>query len=481
MKSDVASNSVSQNMETIEFNLNGERVVVVAHPLVRLLDVLRESFGLTGVKEGCGEGECGACSVLLNGKIVNSCIVPIGYVRGKEIVTIEGYRNTNRYKIIEDSFVRSGAVQCGFCTPGFVMATEALFRERSSLSDADIREGISGNLCRCTGYVAIVNGIKMAVDMGVYEADVSIMSKHPDSNSKGTNSNSFYKEIFRGSNKKNVRCFFPKTIKEVVEIKKEWSAVVLAGGTDFMVRYKKPAGVVPKPNRPVIFLSEVDGLDSIKESDGVVTVGATVTMASLLRNKVIPPVLKDAVGKIAAPGVRNIATIVGNICNASPAGDSLPALYVLDTEIVVYGDRGERVIPIEDFIKAPGKTDLSDDEFVRAIRFKNLGLYRYVYRKVGTRRANALSKVSFVGIVNPDGSVRVAFGAVGPTVVRDRGREKQVSELLNRGTPIDEIVSLYDSLIKPIDDQRSTAIYRKKVVLNLFKKFLIEEFKNRQA
>ncbi|NOY08141.1 MAG: (2Fe-2S)-binding protein [Spirochaetes bacterium] len=154
------------NPKEIRFIVNGKRVTVKAHPLTRLLDVLREDLKLTGVKEGCGEGECGACSVLLNGRLVNSCIIPVGSVDGMEVETIEGYRKSKKYSVIEDSFAEESAVQCGFCTPGFVMAAEALLSKNPAPTEAEIREGISGNLCRCTGYDPIVKGIKRASEKG---------------------------------------------------------------------------------------------------------------------------------------------------------------------------------------------------------------------------------------------------------------------------------------------------------------------------
>lgn len=146
----------------IEFILNGRNVSLDTNPMRRLLDVLRNDFRLTGVKEGCGEGECGACSVLLGDKLVPSCLVPVGSVAGEEITTIDGFRATKRFRIINESFSRAGSVQCGFCTPGFVMAAEALFRCTLDPSEEQIREAISGNLCRCTGYNMIVDGIRNA-------------------------------------------------------------------------------------------------------------------------------------------------------------------------------------------------------------------------------------------------------------------------------------------------------------------------------
>ena len=131
-------------------------------PLRRLLDVLREDLDLKGTKEGCGEGECGACAVLLDGRLVNSCLVPVGAVEGCEVVTIEGFRDTRRHAVLSDAFGAAGAVQCGFCTPGMMLAADAILSANPRPSRDEIREGLSGNLCRCTGYNMIVEAIAAA-------------------------------------------------------------------------------------------------------------------------------------------------------------------------------------------------------------------------------------------------------------------------------------------------------------------------------
>ncbi|MGY0374886.1 (2Fe-2S)-binding protein [Clostridium sp. JNZ J1-5] len=151
---------------SIRFKLNFEDIEIAINPLKRLLDVLREDMGFTGVKEGCGEGECGACSVIIDGKLINSCMVPIGTVEGKEVLTIEGLQQTKRYNVLKDSFEEAGAVQCGFCTPGMIMASEALLSKNPHPSEDEIREGLSGNLCRCTGYNMIIDAIKLAEKRG---------------------------------------------------------------------------------------------------------------------------------------------------------------------------------------------------------------------------------------------------------------------------------------------------------------------------
>ena len=149
-------------LSEIVFYVNDKKTVFSGNPLTRLIDVLRDDLHLTGVKEGCGEGECGACSVLKDGKLVTSCIIPVGAVNGSHIYTIEGIRETELGKIIIDAFADGGAVQCGFCIPGMVLASYVLLKEKEMPSEDEIREAISGNICRCTGYDLIVESIRLA-------------------------------------------------------------------------------------------------------------------------------------------------------------------------------------------------------------------------------------------------------------------------------------------------------------------------------
>ncbi len=150
----------------IDFELNGKKVTADCGATDRLLDVLRGGFSLSGPKEGCGEGECGACSVILDGKLINSCIAAMGNVRGKAVLTIEGLRETPRFAVLDACFAEAGAVQCGFCTPGMMLAAEALLSKNPKPSEADVRVAISGNLCRCTGYNMIVEAILAASERG---------------------------------------------------------------------------------------------------------------------------------------------------------------------------------------------------------------------------------------------------------------------------------------------------------------------------
>ena len=150
----------------ILFKLNGEEVSYAGSASDRLLDVLREHYHLTGVKCGCKEGECGACSIILDSLLVNSCMVAMGRVDGSEVTTIEGFSKTKRFEVIDAAYASVGAAQCGFCIPGMVLASECILSANPNPSEEEIREGISGNLCRCTGYNAIVKAIGIAAKEG---------------------------------------------------------------------------------------------------------------------------------------------------------------------------------------------------------------------------------------------------------------------------------------------------------------------------
>ena len=146
----------------VSFIVNSERKKVLAHPMERLLDVLRNDLGLTGTKEGCGEGECGSCSVLLDGMLVNSCLIPIGQAKGASIVTIEGLSTHALMNPVREAFLECGGAQCGICTPGMILAAVHLLEKKPEPAPADIREGLAGNLCRCTGYMQIFEAVASA-------------------------------------------------------------------------------------------------------------------------------------------------------------------------------------------------------------------------------------------------------------------------------------------------------------------------------
>jgi len=146
----------------VRFTLNGRPAAVDAPPAARLLDVLRGPLGLTGTKEGCGEGECGSCTVLLDGAPVNACLVLFGQVEGRAVTTVEGLGDPAHLSPLQEAFVKEGGAQCGICTPGFLVSAEALLAAIPQPGETDIREALAGNLCRCTGYQRIVEAVRAA-------------------------------------------------------------------------------------------------------------------------------------------------------------------------------------------------------------------------------------------------------------------------------------------------------------------------------
>ncbi|MGM0446442.1 MAG: (2Fe-2S)-binding protein [Bacillota bacterium] len=146
----------------IELTVNGENRELNVKPHTRLLDLLREDLGLTGTKEGCGKGECGACTVIMDNKVVASCLVLAVQADGAEILTVEGLAKEDKLHPIQESFIEKGAVQCGFCIPGMIMSSKKLLDDNNNPTDDDIKRGLSGNICRCTGYVKIIDAVKSA-------------------------------------------------------------------------------------------------------------------------------------------------------------------------------------------------------------------------------------------------------------------------------------------------------------------------------
>ena len=152
---------------SISFKVNNKQIITDLNPLTRLIDFIRDELKLTGTKEGCGEGECGACAVFFGGKVVNSCLIPLALCEGKNIITIEGYTETERGKVVAKAFLDEGAVQCGFCIPGMVMSSEVILNKtKGNPTEEQVRRGLSGNLCRCTGYDHIVNAVLRAAKEG---------------------------------------------------------------------------------------------------------------------------------------------------------------------------------------------------------------------------------------------------------------------------------------------------------------------------
>lgn len=281
----------------------------------------------------------------------------------------------------------------------------------------------------------------------------------------------------------NVEGYLPKTLNGALQILGSEDVIVYAGGTDLMVRYKNEASLLPKFEKNLLYIGQIEELQKVKENKDEIIIGSGCTLASLIKEEAVPEVLKKALRGAASPAIRNMGTIGGNICNASPAGDTLPILYALNSKCRIINEFSERMVNIEDFICGPRRTVLEKNEILESIIIPKKDFNIVHYEKVGARKASAISKLSFTGLCNIESGkvedIRMAFGAVGATVIRIEEAEKL---LINKNVheldeAIKEAIEIYNKKINPIDDQRSTAEYRKNVVMNLIKYFLNVEIK----
>jgi xanthine dehydrogenase FAD-binding subunit len=258
------------------------------------------------------------------------------------------------------------------------------------------------------------------------------------------------------------------------------NCAIIAGGTDVMVLHKSRRGVPPKIPKPIVFIDHLTELKQVYQNQNDLHIGACCTYSELLQDPLIPIALKKAIKTIAAPAIRNRGTLGGNICNASPAGDTLPLLYVYNAKLLLRSVSGDRVTAISDFIQGPRRVGRNQNEILAEIILPSIfeeGAH-VVFEKVGNRNADAIAKVSFAGYIRMNGAqiedIRFAFGAVGPTMVRSINIEKKlIGKIIPlAGADIAPVVAAFDKMIRPIDDQRSTASYRKTVALNLLRYFL---------
>jgi len=275
-----------------------------------------------------------------------------------------------------------------------------------------------------------------------------------------------------------VKAYRPETLKEALEILSQNDCSVIAGGTDLMVQRARGGGVLPAFEKPLLFIGHLKELQTVYKKDNIIHIGAGAIQTDLIRNSQIPDIFKKIIGEMAAPPTRNMASLGGNICNASPAGDSLPYLYAMDAEVVLVSRNNKRSMPIGQFITGPKKTDLKQGELLTEIRFEDRKYDNEKYVKIGQRKGMSLTKVSFLGMANiANGAIsdiRIAWGSVAPLIVREKQIENSVTgKSLNEVRAMCEgLIERYKPMITPIDDARSSAKYRKNTALNLLKDYI---------
>jgi xanthine dehydrogenase small subunit len=458
---------------THRFTLNGLEVVATTAGGRRLLDVLRQDLGLTGTKEGCGEGECGACAVLVDGDLVNSCLVPVGQVDGHEIVTVEGLAGDGPLSPLQQAFHEVGGAQCGLCTPGMLMAAHALLVSGRPAGDRDIREAIAGNLCRCTGYTKIIEAIEAVASDE--EAAVAVPAMPAGRVSSATPPGS------PGGGPELVR---PASLRDALErLAARPDLLPVAGGTDIMVAL---ADGTDGP-RAMLDLTGLDELRDIEIRHDELVLGALVSWEELRGSALVHsalPVLAEVAEVVGAVAIRNRGTVGGNCVTASPAGDLLPILLVTDALLEAVGQGGRRQIPAAEFWTGYRVTALAPGELLAAIRIPLVPDRQVRFRKIGTRRALAIAKVLVAVAWRPgDASgrpaawndVRVALGSVAARPIRAPRTEAVLEGRVPDAAAADDAARTVMDEISPIDDIRSSAAYRRTVAGRVLRRIIVDE------
>ncbi|MCZ9957238.1 FAD binding domain-containing protein [Brachyspira hyodysenteriae] len=268
-----------------------------------------------------------------------------------------------------------------------------------------------------------------------------------------------------------------KNINEALDFRSANDSIVFAGGTDLMVEHLRGSNLIAKFDKPILFINDIDELKGVKEDENNIIIGALTTFDEIIKSDLTPQVLKDSASGIAGPPIRNIATIGGNICNASPSADSLPSLYAMDAVLILKSKNSQREVKIKDFITGVSKTILKNDEILTHIIIPKKDYKYSFYRKIGTRKANALSKLAICALVckeNEKHRFKISFCTLGVTVTRDESIEEKfiVSNIKEWKNNIKSIQEAYSSIMNPRNSARSTALYRKKCALNLIEYFL---------
>jgi xanthine dehydrogenase small subunit len=444
----------------IRFALNGTlREINDVSPSTTVLDWLRAQR-LTGTKEGCAEGDCGACTIVLDRgagaaryQAVNSCLMLLPQLDGLDVMTVEGISQNGELHAVQKLLVETDGTQCGFCTPGFVMAMYAFAQGEEPRDDLHIHEALAGNLCRCTGYRAIVDACKK----------IPLPDYDPTSGASGRG-----KAALRYASDAQ-QFFSPQRLSELLALRAEHpDAIILGGGTDLGIRVSKEREHFPK----VIFTGNVDHLNEVKEETEFLSIGgaATYTDALPLIDKHFPA-FGALVRRIGSRQIRNLGTFAGNLVNASPIGDTPPCLIALGAEVVMASKRGERSLPAEEFITGYRKTALAPDEVVIAIRIPYLvKSARFETYKISKRFDQDIS--STIGAFYANGNeIRVAYGGMA-----DRAkRASNVEALLRMGAPaLPQIEAAMAKDFTPLTDHRATKEYRLRAASGLVQRFLVE-------
>ena len=467
--------------QSIRFCRRGDVVEhVPVSPVQTVLDYLRLEEKSKGTKEGCNEGDCGACTVALgsleNGRVVyepvNACILLMGQIDGKELVTVDDLATNGKLHPIQKAFVDNHASQCGFCTPGFVMSLFTLYHAGRKPTRQNIVDHIAGNLCRCTGYRPIVDAA-MKCCTGKPADSWAAGAKETAAQLAALNDGV---DLFWG----DTSTFFaaPATQEALAALCAEHpDATIVAGATDVGLWITKQLRNLPK----IIYIGRAKGLDTIFDHGQHISIGASATYAAAEAHlAAIDPDIGEVIRRIGAKQVRASGTVGGNIANGSPIGDSPPMLIALGATLHLRHGESERHIRMEDFFVAYGKQDRAAGELVWRVDIPKLKANE-VFRayKLTKRFDQDISAVMSAFKFTLDGrtitSARIVFGGMAATPKR-----AAQAELALRGTSLDKpqdwerAIAALAADYQPIDDMRASAEYRLVAACAFLRKALME-------
>jgi len=469
---------------TLRFLLNDETVELGDVPATEtLLDFLRLERRLSGSKEGCAEGDCGACTVLVgrlrDGELVyesvTACITFVGALDGAHVVTIEHLSTPDGpLHPVQQAMLDFHGSQCGFCTPGIVMSLYALWMREPQPSTAAVERALQGNLCRCTGYAPIVRAAQAV--SGYADAGDDPLVKHREQVKARLSELHDGRRVEIGQGRD--RLVVPASVDDLAEIyAAEPGATLVSGATDvglWVTKFMRDIG-------PMVFIGEVPELHRIAVTGTQVTLGAGVTYTRAAPVVAAHfPQLGELWGRIGGEQVRNMGTVGGNIANGSPIGDTPPPLIALGARIVLRRGAARREVPLEDYFIAYGKQDRQPGEFVETVTIPLLPAgEHFACYKVSKRRDEDISALcgAFRIALDAGGTVqaaRIAFGGMAATPKRAGAVEAALVGRPWTAASVEAAAAAFAEDYQPITDMRASAEYRLLVARNLLRRFHLE-------
>jgi xanthine dehydrogenase small subunit len=449
-------------------------------PRATLLDWLREDAGATGTKEGCGEGDCGACTIVLarnrDGAItheaVNACVLLLGQVDGAEVLTVEDLAEGKTLHPVQQAMVDLHGSQCGFCTPGIVMSLFALYQRDEPATRAGVCDQLAGNLCRCTGYRPIIE----AALESCTGAPADRFAVEAKTRTEALAAIADDKDLFVG----DADAFFAAPASEAslaALYAAHKDAVLVGGATDVGLWITKQL----RDPRKIIWLGRVAGLDRMEESaEGLDIYATTSLQRAMPKLSALHPDLGEIMRRFGSAQVRISGTVGGNVANGSPIGDLPPALIALGASLELRNGDVSRVMPLENFFIAYGKQDRAPGEYVRRIHAPKLEAnQRYRSYKVSKRFDEDISAVMSAFRFTLEGrrivEARIAYGGMAATAKRAAQAEQAlIGADLDHPATWDSAIAAIGADFQPLTDMRATAAYRSRVAANLLMKALIE-------